>query len=117
MVGNAGRRFYGVDRFSGLLRQYDASTGAVQGSLAMTVSGHPVAGAFGLAVDPTSNKVYALLRYSGVDTALVTLGIDAQPVWQVTGRQGVSIVDAARGQVRYTPGDTVVLPGAYAQQR
>jgi cyanophycinase-like exopeptidase len=43
------------------------------------------------------------------DTALVRFDASRPSVWNVLGRQGVSIITADRGQVRYVPGDTIEL--------
>ncbi|MFN0020991.1 MAG: beta strand repeat-containing protein [Pirellulaceae bacterium] len=94
VVGHAGRGFYDVDRNSGLLRQIDVNTGATLGSISMTVAGNPVTGAFSIAVDPTTNVVYALVSYSGVNTALVTLNV-------VTG-VGTAIADVNASGQRFT---------------
>jgi cyanophycinase len=43
------------------------------------------------------------------DTALVCLNPGAPSVWHVLGRQGVSILDAQRGQVRHLAGASITL--------
>jgi cyanophycinase len=43
----------------------------------------------------------------GVDEDTGLVNFDSLPIWHVLGRQGVSIIDPDRGQVRYLSGSTI----------
>ena len=92
VLGRVGRTLYAVDRGSGLLLQYDAA-GVAQSSIQMTVDGNNVFAAYDLDVDPTTDVVYALVGYDGVDAALVTLDLS-------TG-VGTAIADVNAGVERF----------------
>ncbi len=57
-------KYYTVDRASDLLREIDPSTAATISSVHILVSGKTVTGATGLAGDPTTQKLYALVEYA-----------------------------------------------------
>jgi len=61
--------------------------------------------------DPTLKQLAASLPKGvaliGVDEDTALVHLDS--CWQVLGRQGVSIIDTERGQLRYYAGETVVL--------
>ena len=55
-------KLYSVNRDNSLLREINPATGATLASRGITLAGRNVTGATGMAVDPISGKMYALLR-------------------------------------------------------
>ena len=55
-------KLFSVDRGTALLREINPQTGATVSNIAMTLPGKTITGATGLATDPVSGQLFALLR-------------------------------------------------------
>lgn len=87
-----GSDVYGVDRSAGLLYKIDPNDGSILSTTALTVDGLAGVGGTGLATDPDTGEVYALLKnpLGGGGRLLATLDIDTGVATSI-GNTGLSL--------------------------
>lgn len=107
-----GTRVYTVDRTSNLLREINSTTGATIASVAITVAtGSPpptVRGVTGLAANPTTSKLYALLEFN----ALVSGSPQTRTLATIDPNTGVatligSALTRSYADITFSPGGTL----------
>ncbi len=82
---------YTVSSRDDLLRTVDPDTAATLGSVAITVPGETVTGATGLATDPSTQTLYAILKLQGYSTRVLATVDPATGAATVVGDTGLNL--------------------------